>query len=102
MQKIIIREPITEDKEAFIAAMQNSRALHYPWIEAPITPEKFKEYIQRYKQANQKSFLICDQGNNIIGVFNINEIVRGLFQNAYLGFYAVADFAGKGYMSVGL
>ena len=25
-----------------------------------------------------------------------------MFQNAYLGFYAVADFAGKGYMSAGL
>ncbi len=28
--------------------------------------------------------------------------MRGLFQNAFLGFYAVADYAGKGYMSAGL
>ncbi len=39
---------------------------------------------------------------NITGVFNLSEIVRGYFQNAYLGFYAVADYAGKGYMSAGL
>lgn len=32
----------------------------------------------------------------------MNEIVRGLFLSAYLGFYATADYAGKGYMSEGL
>lgn len=50
----------------------------------------------------KKSFLVCDQAENIIGVFNVSEIVRGLFQNAYLGFYAVSDFSGKGHMSTGL
>ena len=46
--------------------------------------------------------MICDQSDNIVGVFNVSEIVRGLFQNAFLGFYGVADYAGKGYMSAGL
>lgn len=45
---------------------------------------------------------MLDVSGNIVGVFNINEIVRGLFQSAYLGFYVVADYAAKGYMSVGL
>jgi len=46
---------------------------------------------------------VCNDKENIVGVFNVSEIVRGLFQNAYLGFYVVADFSGKGYyMSSGL
>lgn len=98
---LIIREPKIEDSEAFIAAMQRSQSLHHPWVKAPLTPQEFNEYFQRQQQPNQKTFLVC-QDNNIVGVFNINEIVRGLFQNAYLGFYAVADYAGKGYMSAGL
>lgn len=101
MNQIIIREPTIEDMEIFIAAIKNSQVLHYPWVKSPISYEEFEEYIQRYKQENQKSFLVCDR-DKIIGVFNINEIVRGLFQSAYLGFYAVADFTGKGYMSAGL
>ena len=28
--------------------------------------------------------------------------MRGLFQNAYLGFSVVIEYAGKGYMSIGL
>ena len=48
-----------------------------------------------------KIFLVCDQADNIAGVFNISELSEA-FQNAYLGFYAVADYAAQGYMSAGL
>lgn len=102
MSVITIREPKHEDKEVFLSAMQRSQALHHPWVKAPLTSQEFDEYFQRYQQSNQKSFLVYNEEGNIVGVFNVSEIVRGLFQNAYLGFYAVADFAAKGYMSAGL
>ena len=38
----------------------------------------------------------------LTGVINLNEIVRGLFQSAYLGYYAFTPFAGEGYMTEGL
>ncbi len=102
MGPLFIRELTVDDKEKFLAAMQRSESLHHPWVTAPITPLEFNGYIKRYQQSTHKSFLVCDELGNIAGVFNISEMVRGLFQNAYLGFYAVADFAGKGYMSAGL
>lgn len=101
MNEVIIREITSEDKEMFLCAMQSSHALHHPWVKAPITPEEFDEYFSRYQKPNQKSYLLLSD-NNLAGVFNISEIVRGYFQNAYLGFYAVAAYAGKGYMSTGL
>lgn len=100
--KISIRELTLNDKDDFLNAMKRSQALHHPWVKAPLTSQEFDEYFQRSQQPNQKSFIAHDQSNNIVGVFNINEIVRGAFQNAYLGFYGVADFTGKGYMSAGL
>lgn len=102
MNHVFIREPKMEDKGEFLAAMQGSQALHYPWVKAPTTSQEFDEYFRHYQQANQKSFLVCNDSGNIAGVFNVNEIIRGLFQNAYLGFYAVADFSAQGYMSAGL
>ncbi|HEX4068969.1 MAG TPA: GNAT family N-acetyltransferase [Candidatus Babeliales bacterium] len=101
-QKLFIREPTLEDEKMFLSAMQRSHSLHHPWVKSPQTPQEFSDYLQRFQQQNQKSFLICDHSGDIAGVFNISEIVRGLFQNAYLGFYAVADFSEKGYMSAGL
>lgn len=101
-QLVSIREPKLEDENNFLAAMQVSQTLHQPWVKSPQTLQEFIDYFQRYQQKNQKSFLVLNQSGAIAGVFNISEIVRGLFQNAYLGFYAVADFADKGYMSAGL
>ena len=101
-RNMIIREPTMEDKAAFILEMQSSQALHSPWIIAPKTEEEFEKYIQRSQQANQKSFLACNTFGNITGIFNISEIVQGMFQSAYLGFYSVENYAGQGYMSHGL
>lgn len=102
MDDVIIRELQLEDKNAFLAAMQRSQLLHYPWVYAPLNADEFDEYFYHYQQPNRKCFLMCDPSGSIAGVFNISEIVRGLFQSAYLGFYAVIDYAGKGYMSAGL
>lgn len=101
-QQISIREPTQKDERHFLSAMHRSQTLHAPWVKSPQTPQDYCDYLQRSQQENQKSYLVVDQGKNITGVFNLSEIVRGYFQNAYIGFYAVADYVGKGYMSAGL
>lgn len=102
MVALLLRELTLEDEAAFLAAMERSRALHYPWVRVPLTHDEFVSCVRRYQQPNQKSFLVCKKTGEIVGVFNINEIVRGLFQSAYLGFYVAADYAGQGLMSLGL
>ena len=98
---IIIRESILQDEENFLSAMQKSISLHHPWVKAPLTSEEFHTYIKRSQQDNQKSLIVL-KDSQIAGVFNVNEIVRGCFQNAFLGFYAVSGFENQGIMSTGL
>jgi ribosomal-protein-alanine N-acetyltransferase len=38
----------------------------------------------------------------LAGVINLNEIVRGGFRSAYLGYYALAPHHAQGHMSAGL
>lgn len=102
MSNITIRELKFEDKDAFLLAMRLSQSLHHPWVSPPLTSQEFEEYWQRSQQSNRKSYLVCNESETIVGVFNINEIIRGAFQNAFLGFHAVKDYDGKGYMSAGL
>ena len=53
--------------------------------------------------ATHVGFVVCRcEDDAIVGVFNIGEIVRGLFKSAYLGYYAFAPHAGDGYMTEGL
>lgn len=94
-RNMIIRETAMADKAAFIQDMQRSQALYLPWVVSPQTEEKFDEYIQSSQKANQKYFLACNAVGNIVGVFNISEIVLGAFQSAYLGFYSVENYAGQ-------
>ena len=47
--------------------------------------------------------LACRRDNReIVGYFNISEIVRGPMQSAFLGYGAVAAHAGHGYMTEGM
>jgi ribosomal-protein-alanine N-acetyltransferase len=45
---------------------------------------------------------VCLSAGELVGVVNVNEIVRGLFQSAYLGFYAFTPYQGRGHMSAGI
>ncbi len=100
---VILQEPQQIDQEMFIATMQASQSLHHPWVNPPKTAEAFEAYFLRYQQDNQKSYWVIEEASGaLVGVFNLNEIVRGLFQNAFMGYYAVSPHQGKGYMSAGL
>jgi [ribosomal protein S5]-alanine N-acetyltransferase len=44
--------------------------------------------------------LVCRiEDGALVGVFNLSEIVRGAFCSAYLGYYALEPYAGRGYMA---
>lgn len=102
MSSILIREPQLSDEQQFLDTMQRSQTLHSPWVVAPLTTEEFHSYMQRSLQPNNKNLLVLDESEHIVGVFNLSEIVRGAFQNAYLGFYASIDYQGRGMMSAAM
>jgi ribosomal-protein-alanine N-acetyltransferase len=47
-------------------------------------------------------YLIRTEENDLAGVINISEIVRGGFLSGYLGYYAFVPFNDRGYMTQGL
>lgn len=102
MNLVSIRELQLTDETAFIAMAQNSQYLHHPWVKAPLTHDEFVTFAQRHQQPTHKSFIVIHSNGDLVGIFNVSEIVRGCFQSAYLGFYASANYAGKGLMSAGL
>ena len=97
--RVYVRHPAASDREAFIAAAQGSRALHHPWVAAPDTDEAFDGFIQRSRRPSRSSLLVIGADDDaLLGLYNLGEIVRGPFLNAYLGYYAFVPHAGKGWM----
>jgi len=79
--------------------LRASRALHRGWVAPPASSVAYAAWLQRLRGPAHVGFLACLVEDGVIaGVVNLNEIVRGSFQGAYLGYYANARLAGNGYM----
>ena len=108
---VYLRVPRSSDAPAFLAAVKASRSLHGAWVQPPTTPARFAHFVRRFgafatrdpRAATHVGLLVCRCDDDaIVGVFNLGEIVRGMFQSAYLGYYAFSPHAGAGYMAEGL
>jgi ribosomal-protein-alanine N-acetyltransferase len=90
--------PLAEsDRSAFLAAVRASRELHRPWTTPPTTDEAFDAYLARAADDAASCQLVV-RDDDLVGVYNLSEIVRGSFQSAYLGYYAFMPQAGTGAM----
>jgi ribosomal-protein-alanine N-acetyltransferase len=109
--RVYLRRPLLADTTAFVAAVRASARLHRNWVQAPTTPARFGVYLKRFvgpesrraATAASVGLLACRTVDGApVGVFNLSEIVRGAFESAYIGYYALAPYAGQGYMAEGL
>jgi ribosomal-protein-alanine N-acetyltransferase len=63
----------------------------------------FADYPQFAEREDVCALLVCRLDNGrIVGVVNLSQIFRRSFQNAVVGFWAVAEFASQGYILEGL
>lgn len=101
--RVYVRAPTHEDRAKFIALMRESRTFHRQWASAPTDEARYAAYLEDSARADFEAFLVVrEEDEQILGFFNISQIVRGLFQSAYLGYAAAERFAGQGYMREGI
>jgi len=100
---VAIRRPAAVDCDDFVTLALASREFHHPWVDPAKTREAFYGYVRSRHTATDDGFVVCEMtAGSIIGVINLNCIVRNMFQSAYLGFYAFANTSGRGLMTEGL
>jgi [ribosomal protein S5]-alanine N-acetyltransferase len=105
--RVQIRKPIASDCQALLTLHQTSRSLHSPWVSPSLTEDGCNAYIRRCQNQDFEGLLIVPAdsqagSDRIVGVANLSQIFYGAFQNAYLGYYGSAEFAGQGLMREGL
>jgi ribosomal-protein-alanine N-acetyltransferase len=101
-KRVYLRRPQFSDAREFLALMQASRRLHRPWVQPPSNRKAFQVYVERASARGVASLICLREDHAIVGVANLSEIVRGLFQSAYLGFYGGAPYVGQGLMREGV
>jgi [ribosomal protein S5]-alanine N-acetyltransferase len=97
-----LEAPTLGAMDELLAASERSEALHAGWVSPPRTPREYHEYLRRIQRATHAGYFIRTAERELAGVINLSEIVRGYFQSAYLGYFALVPHQGKGHMSAGL
>jgi [ribosomal protein S5]-alanine N-acetyltransferase len=100
-RRVLLRAPGLDDASSLAALARASRRLHRPWVHPPETTRAVVRWM--LVGPSRHRLLVRRRADDaIVGVVNLNEIVRGSFQSAYLGYYAFRPHAGQGYMAEGL
>jgi [ribosomal protein S5]-alanine N-acetyltransferase len=91
-----------EDQDEFIELAKASADFHHPWITIPETPADFTDYLKRYEGNQAEITLICVRDSGAIaGFVTIDDMIRGPYQRATVGYGVFVPSRGRGYMSEG-
>jgi ribosomal-protein-alanine N-acetyltransferase len=78
--------------------------MHRNWITPKAkTPATFARYLKKFETGPHHGFLVIHRDTGeIVGVINLNEVIRGNFQSVFVGYYAFQPYAGRGLVREGL
>lgn len=103
MTTIAIARARRSDAAELIRANIESRSHHAPWV-APFTSQDgFDAWFSTLLTGANVSLIAREQhSGGIVGVMNVSQIFLKGFQSAYLGYYGMVAFAGRGLMTEAL
>ena len=100
---VYLRRPLPTDAKVFCAAVRASRSIHRSWTKPPATTRAYSAMLARCRGPAFKTLLLCrNEDHAIAGVFDLSQIFHGILRSGYLGYYALAPHARRGYMREGL
>jgi ribosomal-protein-alanine N-acetyltransferase len=101
--RVRLADPQPEDRREFLDLVEASAELHRPWTYPPADVASFRRLLERNRADNFFALLARRiEDDAIVGLFEFSEVVRGAFQNAYLGYWVGAPYARQGYMREGM
>lgn len=101
--RVSLATPELADVDDYIDAVRASRAFHAPFSTPADTTDAFENYVARCQSESFEGLLVRSVADHsLVGVFNLSQIFRRSFQNAYLGYWANVVHQGQGLMSEAL
>lgn len=97
--RVELETPSRRREEEFLSAVMRSSRLHRQLVTPPATPQRYRQYVKSGRSERHANFLVAIKGSlELAGVVNVENIVRGFFKSASLGYYAFLPHAGNGLM----
>ncbi|NPT41429.1 GNAT family N-acetyltransferase [Paraburkholderia sp. 1N] len=104
MSVIRLTRVIRADAADLIAANSKNQEYHLPWVTSFTDQAGFDNWFARGLTGSNVGLVARETASNnrVVGVINLNEIVAGAFQSAYLGYYGMSNFSRTGFMTEAL
>lgn len=100
--RVALRRLVADDKVEFVELVRLSAGFLHPWVHLPSTSDKFDKYLQRFDGQQAECTVVCARKSGaIVGTISLNDIVRGFYQRAGVGYNAFLPSTRQGYMSEG-
>ena len=103
-ERVALRKPAAADQAAFVALVEASDEVRPRWVPGPQGPcgTDAVWWFQRNLEMNDdgrniRLLVVRLEDEALIGSMNLNEIVRGAFQNAFLGYWIGDPYLRQGY-----
>jgi len=96
--RVTIRLAGPADGAALIRAHLASRSFHHGWAEPFTDRAGFARWLEPIESGRKLSFLV-EAGGALTGIVSLGDVIRGSYQGAYLGYYAMAGMGGGGRMT---
>lgn len=108
--RVSLRRPRLEDHEGYVELRRSSEDFHRPWFPAtppghdPLSREAFEQFVRANGMVSRRErrFIVSRDGDELLGIVNLGEIVRGSFQSCYMGYWIGARHARQGHMTEAL
>ena len=95
-----LRPVSLDDADDLIRANRESVAYHAPWVQTFTDRAGFDRWFAQTLTGAKVALVAREAASGgVVGLVNLNEIVRFAFQSAYLGYFGMAAFAGSGLMT---
>ncbi len=99
----MLRRLSPEDRADWLALKLASIELHRPWEPWPPSGYRPPDASDFQGQLGRDAYLMIRRDDNVlVGQVNFNQLVRGNFESAYLGYWVGQPFAGQGYATEGV
>ncbi|HEY9182191.1 MAG TPA: GNAT family N-acetyltransferase, partial [Gammaproteobacteria bacterium] len=103
MSPVHLERPSARRERDFIEAALRSRALHRGLVTAAATVADYRDYLDRTRRDDRASFfVVAEDSAALVGVVEINDIVRASQGFGMLAYYAFTPYAGSGLMRAGV
>ena len=98
--RLVLRPATTSDADDLIRANRDSADYHAPWVQSFVDQRGFDAWFAQTQTGAKVALVARDaESGGVVGLVNLNEIVRYSFQSAYLGYFGMKAYAGTGRMT---